>query len=190
MFVVLEKARLLKLPFDIVCELYEKCVVPVLLYGSEIWGWLNLREIEVFHRSFLRMVLKPFKFTPNCMLYGESGCTDMHTKTTSRMINFWAKLNNGNNEKFSAVLCQLMLKLSEKSPDQFQFKWLNHIKTALGNSGFYELCESKYVDVNWLKSVFSQRMSDIFQQKWHDEVMNNNVPFTDFSKKPTNKKIT
>ena len=89
------------------------------------------------------------------------------------MINFWAKLNNGNNEKFSAVLCQLMLKLSEKSPDQFQFKWLNHIKTALGNSGFYELWESKYVDVNWLKSVFSQRMSDVFQQKWHDEVMNN-----------------
>ena len=33
MFAVLEKARLLKLPLDIVCELYKKCVVPVLLYG-------------------------------------------------------------------------------------------------------------------------------------------------------------
>ena len=175
MFVVLERSKMLKLPFDIVCELYEKCVIPVLLYGSEIWGWANLREIEIFHRNFLRMVLKTFKFTPNCMLYGESGCTDMDTKITSRMINFWAKkkLNNGNSEKFSAVLCQLMQKLTENSPDQFQFKWLNHIKTALSNSGFYELWESKFVDVNWLKSAFSQRLADIFQQKWHDDVMNN-----------------
>ena len=32
MFVVLERSRILKLPFDIVCELYEKCVVHVSLY--------------------------------------------------------------------------------------------------------------------------------------------------------------
>ena len=80
MFIVLEKARILNLPFDVICELYEKWVIPVLLYGSEVWGFSNLRDVKVFHRSFLRLVLKTFKFTANCMLYGESGMTDLDTK--------------------------------------------------------------------------------------------------------------
>ena len=48
MFIVLEKARILNLPFDVICELYEKCVIPVLLYGSEVWGFSNLRDVEIF----------------------------------------------------------------------------------------------------------------------------------------------
>ena len=55
MFIVLKKAQVLRLPFDIVCELFDKCVVPVLLYGSEVWGWSNLRDVEIFHRSFITL---------------------------------------------------------------------------------------------------------------------------------------
>ena len=55
MFIVLKKAKVLRLPFDIVCELFDKCVVPVLLYGSEVWGWSNLRDVEIFHRSFITL---------------------------------------------------------------------------------------------------------------------------------------
>ena len=48
MFAVIEKARVLRLPVDIVCELFNVCVVPVLLYGSEIRGFENLRDVEIF----------------------------------------------------------------------------------------------------------------------------------------------
>ena len=86
MFIVLEKVRILNLPFDVICELYEKCVIPVLLYDSEVWGFSNLRDVEIFF--FLRLVLKTFKFTANCMLYGESGMTDLDTDIKCRMVNF------------------------------------------------------------------------------------------------------
>ena len=36
MFALIEKAEILRLPTDIVLELLETCVVPVLLYGAEI----------------------------------------------------------------------------------------------------------------------------------------------------------
>jgi len=36
MFLVLEKARMLKLPVDIIFGLYGKCVIFILLYGSEV----------------------------------------------------------------------------------------------------------------------------------------------------------
>merc|ERR1712178_609047 len=42
-YAILQKARVLKLPIDIVCQLYEACVIPVLLYGSEIWGYECLK---------------------------------------------------------------------------------------------------------------------------------------------------
>ena len=38
MFSLLEKAKILRLPVDIVCELFDKCVAPVLMYRSEFWG--------------------------------------------------------------------------------------------------------------------------------------------------------
>ena len=40
MYSLLQKAKILRLPFDIIFELYEQCVIPVLLYGSEVWGFL------------------------------------------------------------------------------------------------------------------------------------------------------
>ena len=54
------------------------------------------------------MVLKAYKFTPNCMLYGETGTTDMATKKKKRMMNFWLKQKNCTNGKFSNVLCNLL----------------------------------------------------------------------------------
>ena len=61
------------LPIDIVLDLFDKMILPILLYGSEIWGYENLDSIEVFYRAFLRYILRLNKQTTNCMVYGEAG---------------------------------------------------------------------------------------------------------------------
>ena len=91
MFSLIEKAKLLKLPIDLTCDLFDKTVLPVLIYGCEIWGFVDLREVDIFYRKFLRILIKTYHFTPNCMLYGEFGTTDINTKVLCRMIMFWAK---------------------------------------------------------------------------------------------------
>ena len=91
MFSLIEKAKILKLPIDLTCDLFDKTVLPVLIYGCEIWGFVDLRDVEIFYRKFLRILLKTYNFTPNCMLYGEFGTTDINTKVLCRMIMFWAK---------------------------------------------------------------------------------------------------
>ena len=53
MFTLFRKAQILRLPVDITLELFDKTIVPILLYGVEIWGVEgNRREIEVFYRQF------------------------------------------------------------------------------------------------------------------------------------------
>ena len=73
MFNLTTKARKLDLPIDIQCELFDQLIMPILLYGSEIWGFQNLDQIERFHRKFLKSLLKLNRSTANCMVYGEVG---------------------------------------------------------------------------------------------------------------------
>ena len=72
MFALLSKAAKLHLPIDVTCDLFDKIVLPILLYGSEIWGLENVNQIEIFYRKFLKKLLKISKSTPNCIVYGEN----------------------------------------------------------------------------------------------------------------------
>ena len=38
MFILLKKCNRLGLPFDIMFDLFDKTVVPILTYGCEVWG--------------------------------------------------------------------------------------------------------------------------------------------------------
>ena len=67
---LIAKAHQLFLPIDIVIQLYDQLVLPILLYGSEIWGFRDLAAIEMKYRTFLRGIIKLNKSTTNRMLYG------------------------------------------------------------------------------------------------------------------------
>ena len=69
--------------------------LPVLLYGSEVWGYECIDQIEVFHRKFLRKILLVNKCTPHCMVYGETGRGVILNHIKCRMIGFWLRLVKG-----------------------------------------------------------------------------------------------
>ena len=70
---MLTKAKKLQLSVDIQCHLFDHLILPILLYGSEVWGHEDIKQIEVFHRKFLRTLLSVGSYTPDCMVYGETG---------------------------------------------------------------------------------------------------------------------
>ena len=51
-FSLLVKAKTMLLPIDIQCNLFEKRVFPIMLYGCEIWGTQPLNMLEYFIESF------------------------------------------------------------------------------------------------------------------------------------------
>ena len=57
-FSMLIKCRKLELPIDIQCKLFESMVIPVILYGCEIWGFLDIKMLEIFYIKFLKKILK------------------------------------------------------------------------------------------------------------------------------------
>ena len=171
MFSLLEKSKILKLPIDLTCDLFDKTVLPVLIYGCEVWGYSDLRDIEIFYRKFLRYLLKTYNFTPNCMLYGELGVTNIETKVLNRMLSYWAKLKNSKQNKFSAILCKFMTK-SSGTLDQ-PFKWIKHVKSTLDKTGFSWVWDAHQFNIESFKMEFKQRCKDIFIQQWQADISSN-----------------
>ena len=81
--------RTLCLRAPVMLTLLEKVIEPILLYGSEIWGYDKLDSLEVFHRHCIRQIIGTSKNSPCCMVYGESGIEPIKYKVWQRMVAYW-----------------------------------------------------------------------------------------------------
>ena len=169
MYGLLSKTRLLGLPVDIVIELFNVCIIPILLYGAEVWGFENIDEVEIFHRQFLRIILKSYKFTPKPMLYGETGVFDLRTLIDSRMVGFWARLRNCNKGKISSLMCCFTSNVNNKSDNDCnirKFEWCKKIKCILECTGYSHVWDNPSLCDKLMKKQISIKLKDIFRDKW------------------------
>ena len=61
------------IPFDVFCDLFDTMVVPILCYGSEIWGFEYCENIEKVQRRFKKYYLGVGSGASNAAIYGECG---------------------------------------------------------------------------------------------------------------------
>ena len=73
MFSLLKKWRQFDIPVDLMLELFDKSVVPILFYGCEVWGFENIDIIERIPLKFCKIILNVKKSTANYIVYGELG---------------------------------------------------------------------------------------------------------------------
>ena len=52
---MLIKAKNLDLPIDIQTKLFESIVYPILLYGSEVWGFQQIDMLEILYIFFFNI---------------------------------------------------------------------------------------------------------------------------------------
>ena len=90
----------LNLPLDLQLQLFDSTILPIITYGSEIWGYENLDMFERIQNQFLRTITKCRKSTPMYMLYGELGRHPISITIKSRIIGFWTHIINGKSTKF------------------------------------------------------------------------------------------
>ena len=158
------------MPIDIVLDLFDKIILPILLYGCEIWGSENLESIEIFYRKFLKYLLKVNKQTTDCMVYGETGRTKLSVIINTRMISFWHKTSTGINTKLSYRLLYLLNKLNEQNR-KFSPSWLNHIEKTLNSCGMRNVwLNPKLFKLNQVKKEITQKLTNLDNQEWLGEV--------------------
>ena len=80
--------------YNILCKMFDAQVQPILLYGSELWGLNVMSAIENVHLFSLKKLLQVPIFTPNVMVYGDSGRYELRIHAVLRSIKYWIRILN------------------------------------------------------------------------------------------------
>ena len=165
------KVKKLYLPVDISLELFDQLVLPVMLYGCEVWGYSDLKELDILHRKYIKMLLGLYKCTPNVMVYGESGCFPVLNHVKSRMTTFYMRLINGNRNKLSYIMYQVLRKKHITEPLS-NIPWIEFIKKAFNDIGMTDIWiyEGMGQQTNHVKQTVKTKIKDIFLQNWSAEL--------------------
>jgi hypothetical protein len=100
MYEVLKRGRTHNLSVECQLELFDNMVKPILLYGSEIWGYSkNIDCLQKIQLRFCKLLLKLKSSTPNYMIYRELGRFPIEIDIKIRMVSFWARLLFGERNK-------------------------------------------------------------------------------------------
>ena len=169
LFVIKSKKEKFNLPIDIVLDLFDKMILPILLYGSEIWGFENLESIEIFYRKFLKYILKVNSQTTDEMVYGETGRTPLHVSIKTRMVCFWHKIITGLNTKLSYRLLYLLNKLKEQN--RYSSPWLKKVQEILESCNMTNIWQNpKSIKPNHLRKSLTKQLTNKYKLKWLSEM--------------------
>ncbi len=89
MYALITKFRKLGLSIDLQIEIFDRMIVPIMLYCFEVWGPENYTETDKLHLKFFKHILGVHGRNTNTMAYGELGRFSLGIHIKKRMIGYW-----------------------------------------------------------------------------------------------------
>jgi len=77
---------------DTVSKISDEQMQPVLLYDCELWGLYSCMTIEAVRFYFLKWYLNVAAWTPNAMIYGDTGRYPLESNASLRAVKHWLKM--------------------------------------------------------------------------------------------------
>jgi hypothetical protein len=154
------------IPFDVACNLFEKMIVPILIYGSEIWGFRKYEAIEIVQRKFLKQYLGLGSQSSNFAVYGETGRYPLYVNYMCKCIKYWLKMVQVENCKYAKECYNMLFNVSD-----YRKTWASEIRDLLFRYGFGCVWLAQGVgDQMLFIQNFNQRLCDMWKQDWHANV--------------------
>jgi hypothetical protein len=173
MFSLLKKSKKLLLPLDIQIELFDKMIVPILLYGCEIWCPSMNGLASKLQLRFYKLILKLRKTTPTRMVYGETGQFPLELQAKARMMSFWYNLvSESSKGKLSSVMYKYLHQLYTKK-DDYKSPFLRYVESTLNELGLSGIWLTQFklnVSIEWFKGKLKQSLRDQYIQQWLSDI--------------------
>ena len=152
---------------EVYFKLFDSLILPILLYGSELWGFQQFMQIEMVQLKYCKHFLGVRQNTTNEAVLGDCGRTPIFVKSLTRCIKYWLRLTELPDNRVAKHAYKLMLKIDESG----HTSWATEVKNILQYYGFGIVWVSQGVgDTISFVTEFSQRVSDIYKQNWFSDV--------------------
>ena len=122
--------------FKTFSKLFESGVIPILDYGSVIWGSFSLKTPDIVLNKAARFILGVHRYCPNAMLLGDTGWLRDKYRRQLSLIRFWNRLLNMPIERLTK---QIFLWDYEKSYKN----WSNDIKKIFSSLDLWNIYDQK-----------------------------------------------
>ena len=144
-------------------KVFDGKILPILMYGSEIWGLHRGENIEIVHTKFCRFVLKVYNNASNLAVRGELGRFTIRTTRLSRVVKYWLRLLALPRQRLTSMCYTFQYREAEKDKSC----WAYDIKQLLCSVGLGEAWFNQGVGcVHRFLNLFKQRCRDIAIQEW------------------------
>ena len=123
---------LLRLPINDSLALFDKMVLPILLYGSQIWGHSDCKAVERVHLKFCKRLLGVGSTASDVAVLGEIGRSPLAIHFKMRCIKYWVKLLKLPDQRMPKACYKTLTNLDE---DERKI-WANDVKLLIQTYGF------------------------------------------------------
>ena len=157
------------LPVSTALQIFDAKILPILLYGSELWGFSPhssvIRVYDRFHKYILGL---SFRCINNIAL-GELGRPSFSYFSQVRLISFWLRLLKHNEQRYTKICYnELFFQIQNDFNSQ---NWAGDVKRILYSTGFGYVWDNQGIEDSQLfLSEFKQRLLDIDRQNWVGEI--------------------
>ena len=152
---------------EVFFHIFDAQVLPVIMYGSEIWGYQQFDVIEKTHMYACKKVLNVGLQTPNKMVLGDLGRFPVYIQTAVRCVKFWLRIISLPEDRLPRKVYNMMCHLQE----QGKKVWSSHVKEMLFTNGFgYAWQQQGVGDVDMFLSDFKKRLQDQYRQTWSSDI--------------------
>ncbi len=159
-----------RLPPNTLLMLFDKMIMPVLLYGAEIWGYSTRMEIELVQVKYCKFVMGVSTTAPNAAVLGDCGRLPVAVFAMLRCVKYWLKILEMQADRMPRACYNMLYQQSEGGRQN----WATEIRTILFSFGFgFVWMEQGVGDVGHFCRELKQRFSDCASQQWSVQVRMN-----------------
>ena len=146
---------------SVLFKIFDIKILPILLYGSEIWFSHTSIDIEREHNQFCKYILRLPIYATNAFVRSELGRYKIEVFKNLKAIKYWLRLLTLPDNR----LPKLCYKIQRRWVTNDTKCWLFHIRSLLFSSGFGEVWLNQGVGhENEFLKVFKQRLIDMDMQ--------------------------
>ena len=140
-------------------KLYNACVVPVLDYGSEVWGFKPYTKHDIVQNKAMRVYLGVHRFAPVAGMEGDMAWFAPQYRRWINILRFWNHVINMDGNR----LVKSIFEWSYIKADEGITNWCSGVSCILSDIGKSELYLDKQpVDLKECRTLLLQMQS----QKW------------------------